>query len=259
MHTKTKQTLRILIVISFLVFIVTSSSTITNKTRAGFSDTANAPLGFFHSVSSALKRMVPFASLREENKILRERLDLLNRRLEEAKAISAENDRLRAFIEFRKNVAYFTVPAQVIGRDPSNWSNSLIIDKGINSGVRQNRPVIATRGLVGRVLEVGKRSAKILLITDTSSRVGVVIQRNRQGGILAGYPDGRCKMIYISLDSDVAPGDKVITAGFGGIFPKDIMVGEVVKVGREPGRLYKYAVVKTTEDLSRLEEVLCIK
>ena len=109
------------------------------------------------------------------------------------------------------------------------------------------------------MVEVGRQSGKILLITDPNSKVGVMIQRNRHGGILIGRPDGRCKMVYITLDSDVAPGDKVITAGFGTIFPKDILVGEVISVDKEPGRLYKTAIVKTAEDLSRLEEVLCIK
>ena len=259
MHTKTKQTFKILVVIALLVFIIAGSKTITNQTRAKLSDTASAPLGFLNSVSLTLKHLMPFASLREENKILRERIDLLNRKIEEVKLVAAENDRLKAFINFRKDVPYTTVPAQVIGRDPTNWSNSLIIDKGLNDGVIQNKPVISTRGLAGRVLEVGRHSAKILLITDPNSKVGVVIQRNRQGGILVGRPDGKCKMVYIAPDSDVAVGDKVVTAGLGGIFPKNVLVGEVVKVDRDPGRLYKYAVVKTAEDLSKLEEVLCIK
>jgi len=162
-------------------------------------------------------------------------------------------------LNFRKTIPFTTIPAQVIGRDPSNWSNSLIIDKGLNGGIKQNRAVLSTKGLVGRVLEVGVYSAKILLITDPNSKVGVMIQRNRQGGILIGLPDGRCKIIYIALDSDVMPGDKVITAGFGTIFPKDILVGEVLRVDKEPGRLYKSAVIKTAEDLSKLEEILCIR
>ena len=127
------------------------------------------------------------------------------------------------------------------------------------NGLRDNRAVLFTKGLVGRLVEVGRSSAKVLLITDPNSKVGVLIQRNRQGGILVGRPDGKCRVVYIALDSDVMQGDKVITAGFGSVFPKDIMVGEVVKVGKEPGRLYKYALIKTAEDLSRLEEVLCIK
>jgi len=119
--------------------------------------------------------------------------------------------------------------------------------------------VLSTKGLIGRVLEVGRYSAKVLLITDPNSKVGVMIQRNRQGGILVGRPDGWCRMIYIALDSDVMPGDKVITAGFSTIFPKDIFVGVVVRVDKEPGRLYKSAVIKTADDLSKLEEVLCIR
>ncbi|MCX5667590.1 MAG: rod shape-determining protein MreC, partial [Candidatus Omnitrophica bacterium] len=106
--------------------------------------------------------------------------------------------------------------------------------------------------------EAGKLSSKALLITDPNLKVGVLIRRNRQGGILTGRPGGRCKIIYISLDSDVRPGDKVMTAGFGSVFPKGILIGEIEKVGREEGRLYKYAILKPSQDLSMLEEVLCI-
>ena len=210
---------------------------------------------FFHWTGSIL----PFASLKEENRALRERINFLNRKIEEQKIVSSDNDRLKDLLNFRKTIPFTTIPAQVIGRDPSNWSNSLIIDKGFDNGIRQNRAALFTKGLVGRVLETGRYSSKILLITDPNSKVGVMIQRNRQGGILIGSPDGSCKMIYIALDSDVKPGDRVITAGFGTIFPKDILVGEVVKVDKEPGRLYKSAVIKTAEDLSKLEEILCIR
>jgi rod shape-determining protein MreC len=177
----------------------------------------------------------------------------------ELKSIASENERLRALLDFKKSLDYTTIPARVIGRDPSNWSNSLIIDKGLRNGINPNKAVIYVNGLVGRVVETGRSSSKILLITDPNSRVGVVIQKNRQGGILVGRPDGNCKMIYIALDSDVAAGDKVMTAGLGNIFPKDVPVGEVVTVGKEPGRLYKVAVVKPFEDLSKLEEVLCVR
>jgi rod shape-determining protein MreC len=217
------------------------------------------PLKALHWMQSAVKRVLPFASLREENRILRERLVLLSRRAEEIKAVSDENDRLRDLIGFKKSIHYSTIAAQVIGRDPANWSNSLIVDKGAAQGVRQGMAVLSTRGLVGRVLEAGKNSAKVLLITDPNSKAGVIIQRNRQGGILVGRPDGTCKMIYIALDSDVKRGDRVITAGFGTTFPKGILVGEVVRAGKEPGRLYKYAIVKTSQDMSELEDVLCIR
>jgi rod shape-determining protein MreC len=202
---------------------------------------------------------MPFAGYREEIRLLKGQTALLATKLEEARAVQEENQRLRELLDFRKIVPYSTAAAQVIGRDPSNWSNSLIIDKGANFGIKQNKAVLSTRGLVGRVVEVGRRSSKVMLMNDPNSKVGVLILRNRQGGILVGRPDGRCKMIYIALDSDVKKGDKVITAGFGGTFPKDILVGEVAGVGKEPGRLYKYAIIRPEQDLSKLEEVLCIK
>lgn len=259
MRTANNIILKILAIVFFLVILSINSKTITSSLRAAFMDPATAPLRSWRVVSSAVKKLIPFASFREENARLRDKVSLLSRKLEEAKMAQDENERLKALMDFRRSVPYTTIPAEVIGRDPTNWSNSLIINKGLGHGVRQDRAALSVKGLVGRVVEVGRHSGKILLITDPNSKVGVLVQRNRQGGILVGRPDGRCKMVYIALDSDVARGDKVITAGFGGVFPKDVLVGEVVQVFKEPGRLYKYAVIKTAADLSKLEEVLCIK
>lgn len=259
MHTQNNRIFKALALLFLFILLVINSRHITNSIRTNFSDLSASPLKAARNFFCAIKKIIPFASLRDENRILREELELLDKRLQEAGSVFDENERLKEILGFRKSVPYTTVPAQVIGRDPSNWSNSLIIDKGIAGGVKQNKAVLSSKGLVGRVVEAGRFSSKILLITDPNSKVGVVVQRNREGGVLTGRPDGLCRVIYLSLDSDVAPGDSVITAGFGSIFPKDIPVGEVVSVGREPGRLYKYAVVKPAQNLSKVEEVLCIR
>lgn len=251
--------LKILAVIAFTAFLIANSNTITSPIRTKLSDLSSMPLKALNALYNASRKVIPFASLSEENRLLRERIDLLNRRIEESKYLYVENQRLKDILSFKNAIPYEAIPAEVIGRDPTNWSNSLIIDKGATHGIRQSKAVISMRGLVGRVLEVGRYSSRILLITDPNSKVGAVIQRNRQGGILIGRPDGRCKMIYIALDSDVAKGDKVITAGFGSVFPKGILIGEVVDSGKEPGRLYKYAIVHPAQDMTKLEEVLCIK
>lgn len=248
-----------LIVLALIAFLAINSGTPASAFRISLLDLFSSPLKVFSAGASFLQSIVPFRSLRVENKVLRDRINILNRKIETYKVIQDENDRLKNFLNFKKTVPYASLPAQVIGRDPSNWSNSLIIDKGLSQGISLNKAVVSTKGLVGRIVELGSRSAKVLLITDTNSRVGVIIQRNRQGGILVGRPDGKCRMVYIALDSDVAPGDRVLTAGLGSIFPKDVLVGEVLTVDKEPGRLYKYAVIKTAEDLSRLEEVLCLR
>jgi len=249
----------ILVVIILSIILAANSKNFTSPLRIKIIDVLSPLLKSVHSCYSLVGRAMPFKSLREESRILRARIEMMNRKIEEMKVLSEENDRLKTLLDFKKTIPFATIPAQVIGRDSTNWSNSIIINKGLIQRVSRNRAVISTKGLVGRLVEVGRYSSKILLITDPNSRVGVLIQRNRQGGILVGRPDGKCKMIYISLDSDTAVGDKVISAGFGSIFPKDILVGEVIKVGKEPGRLYKYAIVKPSEDMSRLGEVLCIR
>ena len=259
MRGQHKNILKVLVVFSVLFIIILNSKVRPSPLRTGAAELGSGALGVSHGASSFFRRLIPFAGYREEARSLKERVAYLDTKLEESKTVQEENQRLRDFLDFRKIVPYQTVPAQVIGRDPSNWSNSLIIDKGANFGLKRNKAVLSTKGLVGRVVEVGRYSSKVLLISDPNSKVGVVILKNRQGGILVGRPDGKCKMIYISLDSDVRSGDKVITGGFGTVFPKDVVVGDVVKVGKEPGRLYKYAIVRPAQDLSKLEEVLCIK
>ena len=256
-NKKNRIILNVLAIILAVILVVLISSA-ARSARINITDRSTAVLINLRSFFKLLEKIVPFAALREETRLLRDRVDLLTRMSEEAKAISDDNARLRTLLDFRKIIPYTSIPAQVIGRDPSNWSNSLIIDKGSSSGIKTNMAVISTRGLVGRIVEVGRLSSKVLLITDPNLKVGVIIRRNRQGGILTGSPGGRCKIIYISLDSDVKAGDKVMTAGFGRAFPKGILIGEVEKVGREEGRLYKYAILKPSQDLSRLEEVLCI-
>lgn len=247
-----------LLVISSVVFLIILSSSAARLIRIKLADTTSPFLKAVHSFLGFVDSIAPFAALREENRILRDRVELLTRMSVETKAVYDENDRLRDLINFRKSIPYTSIPAQVIGRDPSNWINSLIIDKGSQNGIKQNMAVISTRGLVGRVAEVGKNFSKILLITDPNLKVGALIGRNRQGGVLVGMPGERCKLIYIALDSDAKAGDKVITAGFGSVFPKGIIIGEIEKVNTEAGGLYKYAVVRPSQDLSKLEEVLCI-
>lgn len=257
MRNKNKKIVKLLIILSIAVLIIFTSSA-ARLIRINITDTSSPALKTLHSFLGLLDNIAPFAALREENRIMRDRVDLLTRMAEETQAITDENARLRDLLDFKTTIPFACIPAQVIGRDPSNWTNSIIIDKGSAQRIKQNMAVMSTRGLVGRVIESGKYSSKVLLITDSNLKVGVLIRRNRQGGVLIGMPGERCKIIYISLDSDVKPGDKVITAGFGSVFPKGILIGDVEKVAKDEGRLYKYAIVKPSQDLSKLEEVLCI-
>lgn len=172
-----------------------------------------------------------------------------------------ENQRLSRMLELRRvlppNIGK-TLFCRVIARSPSAWNRVFLIDKGIQQGIRANSPVLSESFLIGKVLETGSTVSKVLLVTDPNSRIGALIQRTRHQGILYGTFSGGCRMKYLSMEAQILPGDVVESAGYGGFFPKGIVIGTVVKVWNEPGQIYKVAEVKPMTDLSRVEEVACL-
>jgi len=190
---------------------------------------------------------------------LKSRILELEKKLAESEEALLENERLRNLLGFKQKAEKYSIPALIIGRGPNNWSSVILIDKGKDDGIVNDMVVISGQGLVGRVRECGKAMSKVMLINDIDSKVGATAQRSRDQGLLIGTPEGRCKLIYLSLDSDVKKDDRILTSGMGGIYPKGILIGRVMRVAKERGRLYKYAIVNASSELSKLEEVLCIK
>jgi len=170
----------------------------------------------------------------------------------------AANQRLQQLLQFRNMSDQPVIAAQVIGRDPTGWFQSVIIDKGKNSGIKLNMPVVNAEGVVGKLVSVSNNYSKVLLIIDQNSSVDCIIQRSRDDGILKGLSSGVCKLDYVLKSSDVHVGDVVVTSGLGGIFPKGIPVGEVTDVEDPPGELFKDVRIRPAVDFSKLEELLII-
>jgi len=177
--------------------------------------------------------------------------------------IVAENARLRAMLDYKKAAQQFDfVAAQVIARDPGTWTNIIMINRGAADGLTKDMTVVAPQGLVGSVVSVYNNSAKVQLILDPRSAVGCLVQRpeSRVAGIVEGSAASpqAPHMVNIARDADIIKSDKIITSGFGGIFPKGLLVGEVVDIVNEEGGLLKYAILKSAVDFDKLEEVLVI-
>lgn len=190
-------------------------------------------------------------TLQMENAMLRTRLVQLGAVAVRARELESENERLRRLLGFRESVEFDTVPARVIGRDYSY----LTIDRGSDSAIREQMCVLTYEGVVGRILNVSGHTSKVLLIWDSNSRLGGIVQRTRVQGIIEGDQDGRCIMKYIEASDDVKPDDVVVTSGEGGVFPKGLAVGKVVSVSRREGELFQTATVELSADIGRLEEV----
>jgi rod shape-determining protein MreC len=204
------------------------------------------------------ERYLFLAGAQEENQRLKGEISFLrkeNNRLQEA--LLAEK-RLQKLVPLQKQHS-FSVVAQVFARDPSSWFKTVLVDKGEKEGVSKDMAVAIADGLVGRVIEVFPNTAKVLLITDPNSAVDVLIQRTRAQGIMEGRVEELCILKYVKKSDEIQVGDRVITSGLGGVFPKGLLTGTVTKVERKRPGIFQYVEVEPTADLSRLEEVLILR
>ncbi|MFC1823346.1 rod shape-determining protein MreC [Thermodesulfobacteriota bacterium] len=196
--------------------------------------------------------------IQKENRHLREGMDALKIENYRYRELIASHERFQELLGFEKKLNWPVLAAQVIGRDPSGWFESVIIDMGKKSGLKINMPVVNANGVVGRLVSVSTNYAKVLLIIDQNSAVDCLIQRSRDKGIAKGISSKMCKLDYALKTSDIAVGDRVITSGLGRIFPKGIPVGQVVEINDRTGDLFRDIKIKPMVDFSKLEEVLVI-
>jgi rod shape-determining protein MreC len=158
----------------------------------------------------------------------------------------------------RQELARDAIIAHVIGRDPTNWYQSLLIDRGERDNIRPDMGVVVPDGVIGRVVKVMPKSAVVLLISDRNSVLPGLAQRSRDEGLIEGIGGGQLRMKYLSNLADVQVGDLVVTSGLVGIFPKGLRIGTVTAVERTPDAISQQAVLAPAVDLSKLEEVIVL-
>jgi len=188
-------------------------------------------------------------------------LDAENRRLRSELAsreeLQRENDRLRRLLGYAETQPRRTVAARVIAEDASSWFRTVEIDRGSEDGIVDGLPVVDAAGLVGRVVRSGPHSSRVLLITDASSAVAVLVQDERIRGVCRGQGGG-VALDFALVADDIKVGDGIITSGLGGVFPKGLVVGYVRSVQRERSGLFQTVEVEPAVDFAHLEEVLVV-
>jgi rod shape-determining protein MreC len=196
--------------------------------------------------------------LHNENAALQKEIEALRMQNDQYRELATVNQRLQKLLRFKATIRGPAIAAQVIGHDPTGWFESIIIDKGKNSGLKPGMPVVNAQGVVGQLVSVSPNYSKVLLIIDQNSAVDCLIQRSREKGIVKGLTRKTCKMHYVVKTGDVKAGDLVITSGMGGVYPKGLPVGEVIKVSEDPWEMFKGITVKPLVDFEKLEEVLVL-
>ena len=208
------------------------------------------------AVAGAWRTYVALIGVNQENQQLRRRIAELEQQAVRLAEVEQTDKRLEALLNLRSSLDGDLQAAQIIGRDPLPWFSSMTIDKGEADGVHKNAAVLSPMGVVGQIMITGTHSARVLLITDHNSGVDAVVQRSRARGIVEGALDGGCVMKYLKRGEDVQVGDRVVTSGLDGIFPKGIIVGEVTRLTRGNRGLLQVAEIKPAVPLDRIEEVL---
>ncbi len=200
--------------------------------------------------------------MQEENEKLKQKNSELEQSLRELEIIKSENATLKEYVNLKdKYTNYETIPAYVINKDISNYSDTMIINAGSKDGIEVNMPVISDQGLVGHIISVTDTTAKLQTIVDTASTTSCVITTSRDMMIARGTlnESSTLKATYIPTEATILEGDKVETSGLGGIYPKGIPVGSIKQVVNTKNITDRYAIIETAVDFSKLETVLVIK
>lgn len=210
------------------------------------------------AIGDAWQRYIALVHVREENIALKREMERL--RAEQAHLIE-DNLRLQrttSLAEAATRTEQRSLAAEVIARDASTWSRTVLLNRGSADGIRRNDVVVSSTGLAGRVISLTPHTARILLITDTRSAVDCLVQRNRAGGVVVGATENTCRMKYLSTAHDVRVGDQVISSGLGGVFPRGLLVGTVVMISKDTTGPFRRVTVLPATDPTRLEEALIL-
>jgi len=197
--------------------------------------------------------------LHRENEQLKKKIADLRKENDQMREMALAHERLRKLLQFRETLSTTVIAAEVVGRDPSSWFKSVTINKGEKDGVRKGMAVISPEGVIGQILKTAPSHSVVLLITDYNSAVDSIVQRTRAKAIVEGEGENRCQLKYLLRAEDVVAGDKVVTSGLAGNFPKGVMIGEIRRVDKKGHGIFQHAELVPSVDFTRLEEVLIVK
>ena len=262
---------KMMVIVGALVLIAATVIVISiNSRRSPLADrSGQVAVGFFAPFQEAFSTAAGFVSgiwsnyfalvgVAEESRELRRQLSLARADLNQFEETRKANRRLRGLLNFRTRTEGEAIAAEVVGRDPSPWFKTIIINKGLADGVFKASPVVVPEGIVGLVVAATAHYAKVLLIIDQNSSVDAKVQATRARGIVKGDPTGRGSFKYVLRKHAISLGDSVITSGLDGVFPKGLPIGRVSEIVRLSAGIFQEIAITPYVDFETLEEVLVL-
>ncbi len=222
------------------------------------------PINFVESGVSSVNKLF---NTYEENEKLKAKLDSYDALVSENQEYKSENEKLKQQLDLNATLSsYSTVTANVISRSPDTWQDVLVIDQGSKNGIKVNMPVMGSKGLIGRVVEVDSLSSKVELLTSSnqsSNHFPVKIQSSGEAvyGLLEDYDEKTNSFIVsqLSADTELKEGDLVSTSGLGGNSPANLYVGTVLSVKSDSYGLDKEIYVTPAASLYDMSVVTVIQ
>ena len=192
-----------------------------------------------------------------ENDELRQRLSQLEVALQRERALAGQTRVLQELLDFKKETPLSTTPATVIASGASPDFRTMTLDKGSSEGLAADMAVIAPAGVVGRVILPTARAAKVQLIIDRNAAAAGLVERTRAQGVVVGTGSDRMRFEYVPGTADVKTGDRVVTSGMDGIYPKGFVIGQIESIERTAGE-FSAVLIRPSVNLSALEAVLVV-
>jgi len=246
--------LALLVGIALALMIISQSAPDTlERFRSGVTDVVTPIVAFFSrpsaTVSDIVDRVESLATLQAENATLKENNERLRKWQTLAQKLQRENDELRAALRVVPDPRASFVTARVAGEAGGPYVRTALLDAGAAEGIKKGQAVLGGDGLVGRIIDVGNSSARVLLVTDLNSRVPVFVEPSRERAVLAGDNSSSPRLEFLAPEAKIGVNDRIVTAGEGGVLPPGLPVGTVAAV--EGGG----AVVRLAAQWERLEFV----
>ena len=248
------------ILMAFSARNITSGERIIRVWGLTVADFVQSPVATVSSgVTNYFRSIANLRSAQDENTDLKKKVEELQLKIASSEGLAAENDRLKTLLNLKEQSKINVLPARIIGRDPSLWFDSCVINQGSLNGVKLNMPVVANGGLVGRITAVSPLTAQVDLLTRDKSGVGAVIGEvgtsNSLGVVMGTSKNGLLEMRYVPGTTDVQVGQSVFTTGQDGIYPAGLKVGDIVDM-KSYGSSQPYQIlIQPAASLSSIQEV----
>jgi rod shape-determining protein MreC len=226
-------------------------------TFGAFSEVQRAGSSVVGGLHNAWTGYVNLRGVRAENDQLKRQLGELQVQVQQERAAAQRAHQLEALLGFQKPLEMKTMAAGVIGAGASPDFRTASIDRGSGDGLKANMAVIAPTGVVGRIVTLAPRASKVQLLVDRNAGAGALVERSRAQGVVLGAGEDLMRMEYVSGIADVKVGDRIVTSGIDGIYPKGFVIGYVASVDKGNG-IYKVIRVRPSVDFNKLEDVLVV-